>query len=51
MKKHNILKDSTTLEARTELSAVYEKINDKGSAKMKKNEHIITEDIKPNLTP
>lgn len=51
IKKHKILNASTTLADNTALLAEYEKINDRGSANMKKNEQMITDEIKPNLTP
>ena len=47
MKKHKILKASTTREAKTELLAEYEKMNDSGSANIKKNEQMIIDEIKP----
>ena len=51
MKKHNMRKASTTLSDSTALLAEYENINDNGSANIKKNEQMISDEIKPNLTP
>lgn len=51
IKKPKILNASTILGARIELSAEYENMNDNGSAKIKKNAHIMRDEIIPNLTP
>ena len=48
-KKHKILKASTTLGAKMELSDEYENINDSGSANIKRNEQTITDEIIPNF--
>ena len=51
MKKHKILNASTTLEDSTALLEEYENMNDSGSANTKKIEHMIIEEINPNLAP
>ena len=51
MKKHKMRKASTTLADNTALLAEYEKMNYRGSANMKKNEQIMTDEINPSLTP
>lgn len=50
-KKTRILIASATLWDNIALSAEYEKIKEKGSANTKKHAQIITDDIKPSLTP
>lgn len=51
IKKHNIWSASIMLEDKTELLAEYENINDKGSAKIKNDNEIITDEIIASLIP
>lgn len=50
-KNDRICRASTTFGAKTALSEEYEKMNDNGSAKMNKSEHITIEEINPNCSP
>ena len=50
-KKHKMRIQSITPDDKTEALALYEKINDRGSANIYKNVQMIVEDINPNFKP